>query len=138
MECTIVLLGMFTMTAEVFIQPGFGDDPGQMHMKFVFEWSIAAAMKPFVVTGEIDMVPFNFNLDITKMADTTVYLGLVIRPDVFNDIIRDATEFVKKALWLVIFPMVLIVVFVCRAKYNTKKSSPCFESLLFETLYGFT
>jgi len=115
MECTIVLLEMFTMTAEVFIQPGFGDDPGQMHMKFTFEWSIASDMKPFAVIGEIDMVPFNFNLDITKMAGTTVYLGLVIRPDVFNNIIRDATEAIKQALWVIIYPMVLIVSFLCRA-----------------------
>ena len=118
MRCTIVLLGMFTMTAEVLIQPGglFGDNPGAIWMKFVFEWSIAAGMKPFVVIGEIDMTPFKFDLDITKMTETNAYLSLVICPEVFNDLIRDATKVIKKGIWIIIYPLVLTVSFLCRAK----------------------
>jgi hypothetical protein len=115
MKCTIVLLDMFTMVADVLIKPGGGDDPGQLYMYFSFEWSIASGMEPFFVSGEIDMTPFSFDADITAMKDAKAYLGLVIRPGVFNTIIRASTMVVKLALWIVVLPLVLLIDLLCKA-----------------------
>jgi len=74
LKCTIMLLQMFTVVAEILIQPGGEDTAGQLYIYLSFEWSIAAEFEPFFVSGEIDITPFNFGSDIGAMKDAKVGL----------------------------------------------------------------
>jgi len=74
LKCTIMLLQMFTVVADILIQPGGKDTAGQLYIYLSFEWSIGGGLEPFFVSGEIDITPFNFGSDIGAMKDVKVGL----------------------------------------------------------------
>jgi len=52
MKCTIRLLDMFTVEADIVISPS----EEMFQMKFELEWSIAASLAPFHIVGEVFLV----------------------------------------------------------------------------------
>jgi len=52
MKCTIRLLDLFTVEADIVISPS----DNMFQMKFELEWSIAASLDPFHIVGEVFLV----------------------------------------------------------------------------------
>jgi hypothetical protein len=62
----------------------------------------------------LESVGFYFNL----RPSTEAHLGLVIRPEAFNKIIREASHVTKAAIYTVLGPALLVVDGLCRAKLD--------------------